>query len=58
MLGILKCIRTYTEDAHTSHLPQKSVLDTQNKALGLWNMDFQLGKRTAVLVAKKIAELR
>jgi hypothetical protein len=37
---------------------QKSVMDTQNKALGLWSMHFCCGKRTAVLVAKKIAEQR
>jgi hypothetical protein len=30
----------YADGAHTSHHPQKSVMDTQNKALGLWRMDF------------------
>jgi hypothetical protein len=39
-------------------LPAKSVMDTQNKALALWRMDFCRGKRTAVLVAKKVADLR
>jgi hypothetical protein len=33
-------------------------MDTQNKALGLWNMAFYVGKRTAVLVAKEVAQQR
>jgi hypothetical protein len=44
--------------APTPAPPAKCVMDTQNKALGLWNTDFYLRKRTAVLVAKKIAENR
>jgi len=48
----------YAGGAHTSRYPQKSAMGTQNKALGLWSMSFCLGKRTAVLVAKKIAEQR
>jgi hypothetical protein len=48
----------YAGGAHTSHHPQKRVIDTQNKALGLWNIIFCCGKRTRVLVAKKIAERR
>jgi hypothetical protein len=49
-------MRMHAGGAHTSHHPQKSVMDTQNKALGLWNINFCSSKRTAVLVAKKIAE--
>jgi hypothetical protein len=26
--------------AHTSRYPQKNVMDTQNKALGLWSIGF------------------
>jgi len=51
-------MRIYADGAHTSHHPHKSGMDTQNKALGLWSMDFCWRKRTAVLVAKKVAEQR
>ena len=57
-LSLLQCMRIYTDGAHTSHYPQKSVMDAQNKALALWSTDFCGGKRTAVLVAKKVAEPR
>jgi hypothetical protein len=40
---------------HTGHRPRKNAMDTQNKALRLWGKDFQGGKRTGVLVAKKVA---
>jgi hypothetical protein len=51
-------MRMYADGAHTPHHPQESVMDTQNEALGLWNMAFCGGKRIAVLVAKKVAGLR
>ena len=51
-------MRMCADGAHTSHHPQKSVMDTQNEALGLWSIGFCCSKRTAVLVAKKIAEQR
>jgi hypothetical protein len=38
--AILYCMRMYADGAHTSHHPQRSVMDTQNKALGLWGMGF------------------
>jgi len=58
LAAISKNMRMSADGAHTSHHPQKSVMDTQNKALALWNMDFCRSKRTAVLVAKKVAEQR
>jgi len=44
------------DGAHTTHLPQNDANDTQIEAIGLWSMDFCLGKRTAVLVAKEVAD--
>jgi hypothetical protein len=41
--------------ARTPRAGWKHAVSTQNEALGLWSMEFYCGKRTAVLVAKKIA---
>jgi len=48
----------YADDRAHPAASRTSVTNTQNKALALWNTDFCGGKRTAVLVAKKIAEQR